>query len=99
MHRPPTDLKIRTRQFALQVIRLYTSLPKMTETQIIGKQILRAGTSAGAHYREAQRARSDADFISKIEGGLQELDETCYWLELIGDAGIFAEERIKPLRD
>ncbi len=74
------DLKARTRQFALQVIRLYVSLPQTTEAQVIGRQLLRAGTSVGAHYREAQRAKSDADFISKIEGGLQELEETQYGL-------------------
>jgi four helix bundle protein len=59
--------------------------------------VLRSGTSVGAHYREAQRAKSDADFISKIEGGLQELDETAYWLELLVEAGIVPEEKLKPL--
>ena len=83
------DLKDRTKRFALEVIRLSGSLPKTTEAQVIGKQVLRSGTSVGAHYREAQRAKSDADFISKIEGGLQELDETAYWLELL----IAAEHR------
>ena len=55
------------------------------------------GTSPGAQYRDAQRAKSDADFISKIEGALQELDETIYWLELIGDAGILPQKRLEPL--
>jgi four helix bundle protein len=58
---------------------------------------LRSGTSIGAHYHEACRAKSDADFINKVEGGLQELEETIYWLELLGEASIFAEERLKPL--
>ncbi len=93
------DLLERTKDFALRVIRLYVALPKATEAQVLGKQVLRSGTSVGAHYREAQRAKSDADFISKIEGGLQELDETCYWLELIGAAGLFPASRIQPLRD
>jgi four helix bundle protein len=66
------DLKVRTKQFALQIIRLYTSLPKTTEAQVIGKQVLRSGTSVGAQYREAQRAKSDADFINKVEGSLQD---------------------------
>jgi len=83
MNKQPSDLKVRTRQFALQIIRLYSSLPKTTEVQVIGKQMLRSGTSVGAHYREAHRAKSDADFINKIEGGLQELEETQYWLELL----------------
>jgi len=73
----PADLKTRTRQFALRVIRLYSSLPKSCEAQVIGRQLLRAGTSVGAHYREAVRSRSNAEFVSKIEAGLQELEETC----------------------
>jgi len=77
------DLKERTKAFALRIIRLYAALPKTTEAQVLGKQVLRSGTSVGAHYREGQRAHSNADFISKIEGGLQELEETAYWLELL----------------
>ena len=59
--------------------------------------MLRSGTSVGAHYREAWRAKSNLDFISKIEGGLQELEETVYWLELLGEAEILPKERLKPL--
>src|SRR5437868_14901044 len=91
------DLKVRTRSFALRIIRLYAQLPTKTEAQVIGKQVLRSGTSVGAHYRESCRAKSDADFISKLEGGLQELEETQYWLELLNDSNIFTEERLKPL--
>lgn len=91
------DLKVRTKQFALRIIRLYTALPKTTEAQVIGKQLLRSGTSVGAQYREAQRAKSDADFINKIEGSLQELDETGYWLELLKDSGIFSAEKLTSL--
>ena len=93
------DLKERTKAFALRIIRLYASLPKTTEAQVLGKQMLRSGTSVGAHYREAQRAKSNADFISKIEGGLQELEETAYWLELLCDSSIVAQERLMPLQD
>jgi four helix bundle protein len=92
------DLRVRTKSFVLRIIRLYTALPKTTEAQVIGKQLLRSGTSVGAHYREAQRAKSDADFINKIEGGLQELEETAYWLELLAESGILIEERLKPLQ-
>jgi len=67
-------------------------LPNNTIAQVIGKQVLRSGTSVGAHYREAYRSRSNAEFISKIEGGLQELEETCYWIELLIEANIFPEE-------
>jgi len=82
----PLDLKKRTKDFALMVIRLYSALPKTTEAQVLGKQLLRSGTSVGAHYREAMRSRSNAEFISKVEGGLQELEETAYWLELLAEA-------------
>jgi four helix bundle protein len=66
---------------------------------VLGKQILRSGTSVGAHYHEACRGKSDADFVSKPEGGLQELEETIYWLELIVEAKIFSITRIKTLHD
>src|SRR5690349_12347475 len=94
---PGTDLKVRTKQFALRVIRLYCALPQTTLAQTLGRQVLRSGTSVGAHYREAYRARSDAEFISKIEGGLQELEETAYWLELIVEAEVFPAERLASL--
>ena len=89
----------RTREFALRIIRLYGALPKTTEGQVIGKQLLRSGTSVGAHYREAIRARSNAEFISKIEGGLTELEETAYWLELLAGARIVAPPRLTALRE
>jgi len=92
------DLKTRTRNFALRIIRLYTQLPNKTEAQVIGKQVLRSGTSVGAHYRESCRAKSDADFISKLEGGLQELEETQYWLELLTEAEIIPQERLTLLQ-
>ena len=92
------ELRARTKTFALRIIRLYVSLPKTTEAQVLGKQVLRSGTSVGAHYREAQRAKSNADFISKIEGALQELDETAYWLELLVEAKIVSQGKLAPLR-
>lgn len=92
------DLKVRTKVFALRIIRLYCSLPKTTEAQVLGKQVLRSGTSVGAQYRESQRAKSDADFINKNEGSLQELDETAYWLELLAESGIVPSEKLSPLR-
>jgi four helix bundle protein len=91
------DLRKRTTEFALRVIKLYAALPTTTEAQVLGKQVLRSGTSVGAHYREACRAKSNADFISKIEGGLQELDETLYWLELLALAKIVVATRLEPL--
>jgi len=93
----PRTLKQRTKQFALRVIRLYSALPKSTEAQVLGKQLLRSGTSVGAHYREAVRSRSDAEFISKIEGGLQELEEAGYWIELLIESGILKEALLSDL--
>jgi four helix bundle protein len=91
------DLKVRTKRFALRVIKVYAALPKYGTAEVLGKQLLRAGTSVGAHYREAQRAKSTADFVSKIEGALQELDESQYWLELLVDSGTLPAEKLAPL--
>ena len=87
--RHPEDLRVRTKRFALNAILLFTRLPRVPHVDIMGRQMFRSATSVGAHYREACRARSDAEFISKIEGGLQELDETSYWLELITESGAY----------
>jgi four helix bundle protein len=92
-----TDLKSRTKRFALRILKLSAALPRTTEAQILGKQLIRSGTSVGAHYREALRARSEAEFISKIGGALQEIEETAYWLELLVDAGIMPAPRLKEL--
>ena len=91
------DLRIRTKAFALRIIKLYQNLSKSGEAQVIGKQVLRSGTSVGAQYREACRAKSQADFINKMEGSLQELDETSYWLELLVESGIFPADRLIDL--
>lgn len=94
----PSDLKKRAKVYALRIINLYQALPKSGEAQVIGKQILRSGTSIGAQYREACRAKSPADFISKMEGSLQELDETSYWLELLAESKIFPAEKLVELQ-
>ncbi len=76
----------RTKQYASAVIRLYCVLPKeREEVRVLGRQLLRSGTSVAANYREASRARSDAEFVSKIETCAQEADETALWLELLHD--------------
>ncbi len=82
----PVDLKIRTRDFALRIIRLYSSLPKSTEAQVIGKQVLRSGTSVGANYREGLRARSRPEYATKLNISLMEVEETLYWLELMEES-------------
>ncbi|MXZ34785.1 MAG: four helix bundle protein [Acidobacteria bacterium] len=91
------DLLERTKQFSLRVIRLYSALPETTECRVIGKQILRSGTSVGAHVREGKRSRSKAEMISKTEVALQELEETIYWMELLVESGIVKPRRLSEL--
>jgi four helix bundle protein len=97
MRTAPEDLGRRTKRFALAIVRLYILLPKSAVSYVLGRQLLKSGTSVGAQYREARRAKSTADFISKIEGALQELDETGYWLELIHDAVVTKSHAIESL--
>lgn len=93
-----TDLKDRTKQFALRVISLYRQLPKSTEAQVLGRQLLRAGTSVGANTRAAFRGRSPKEFKAKIGTVIEEADECGFWLELLSDAGIMAQEHTDPLK-
>ena len=94
----PVDLRTRTCNFSLSVIQFYSHLPHETSAQVLGRQLLRSATSVGAQYREAGRAKSAADFISKSEGVLQELDETAYWFELVEGSGFGNQEAITRLR-
>lgn len=82
------DLRLRTKQFALRILRLYRALPAKEEARILGRQVLRSGTSVGANYRAACRARSRAEFIAKLGIVLEEVDETVFWLELLLEGGI-----------
>ena len=91
------DLKERTKQFAPRIIRLYSSLGRDGAAGVIGMQLLRSGTSVGAQYREAARARSQAEFISKVESLTQELDETIYWMELLQDAHLVDPRLLRDL--
>ena len=91
------ELVGRTRKFALSVIEFYSMLPRITVAQILGKQLLRSATSAGAQYREAQQAKSIADFVSKSEGTLQELEESAYWLELLEASKITSDPGVHSL--
>lgn len=87
------EMRLRTRKFGGEIVRFFVSLDKKREElRVIGKQMLRPGTSVGANYREASRARSDSEFIAKIEQCAQEADETQYWLELLrDDCGVGSE--------
>jgi four helix bundle protein len=91
------DLKLRTKEFALRVIKLVETLPKNKIGDVLGKQILRSATSVAANYRAACRARSKADFISKIAIVEEEADESLFWLELITESGLISAECLKDL--
>ena len=93
------DLFERTKLFSLRIIRLYSSLPKTTVAQVIGKQVLRSGTSVGAQLREGKRSRSTAELISKTEGALQELEETIYWFELLAESSTVSPEDLRGLME
>lgn len=84
-------------EFALLIIKLFSTLSNTPVAQVLGRQLLRAGTSVGAQYREAMRAKSVADFVSKMEGSLQEVEETCYWLELLVKSKTVAEVDVAPV--
>ena len=94
-----TDLRIRTKDFALRIIKLYVSLPRIAVAQTLGKQLLRSGTSVSANYREAYRGRSNAEFVSKLGDCLKELEETSYWLELLGDSETIQTRCLESLSD
>jgi four helix bundle protein len=93
----PEELRQRTKEFALRVIKLFRALPKTEEARVLGRQILRSGTAVAANYRSACRARSRADFISKVGITVEEADETAFWLELLIDAGIVKKEKLESL--
>jgi four helix bundle protein len=93
------ELKERTKSFALKVIKAVEMLPKGKTADILGNQLLRAGTSVGANYRAACRAKSTADFISKMGIVEEEADETIYWMELLIEAGFVHKDDLIPLLD
>jgi four helix bundle protein len=93
------DLKKRTRQFALRVIRLCEALPTGRTAEVIARQLVRCGTSVGANYRAASRAKSPADFIAKMGIVEEECDECLYWMELLIEAEIMKADRLKELMD
>jgi len=94
-----TEFKIRTKLFALRVMHLVEALPKTKSGDILGKQLLRCGTSVGANYRAACRARSQADFIAKMGIVEEEADEVQYWIDLIVESGMIKANRVKDLQN
>ncbi len=93
----PEQLRERTKMFALRVIKLFRSLPFKPDAQVLGKQLLRCGTSVAANYRAVCRARSKAEFVAKIGIVVEEADEAVLWLELLTESGIVQEERTTDL--
>src|SRR6266852_310466 len=93
----PDELRARTKKFALRVIKLYRSLPSGRDAQILGQQLMRSGTSVGANYRAACRARSKAEFIAKLGIVVEEADESQYWLELLEESGILRKKQLESL--
>src|SRR5258707_7621255 len=91
------ELKNRTKQFAIRIVKLFRSLPKTEEGRILGRQMLRSGTSVAANYRAVCRARSKAEFIAKIGVVVEEADETVFWLELLGETGIVEPMKLVDL--
>ena len=91
------QLKQRTKEFSKQVINLCRQLPDSREGRLVGNQIFRSGTSVGANYRAACRARSKADFIAKLGIVLEEADETLFWLEILSETGIMENQYLEPL--
>ena len=91
------DLKARTKAFSLRVIRLVESLPAGRTADVIGKQLLRSGTSVGANYRASCRAKSPADFIAKMGIVEEEADESIFWMELLIESGLVRQELLDDL--
>ncbi len=91
------QLKTRTKQFALRIVKLSAALPRSRECDVVGRQILRSGTPVGANYRSACRARSTADFISKLGIVLEAADETLYWLEILIESNLVPGKRLSDL--
>ncbi len=92
------ELKERTKQFALRIMKLVDALPNTVAGRVIANQIMRSGSSVGANYRAACRARSNAEFISKLGTVLEESDETEFWLELIMDGKLLPNDKVEPLK-
>ena len=91
------DMKRRTKRFALRIVNLCRSLPRCQENKVVGNQMLRSGTSVGANYRAVCRARSQAEFISKMAVVVEEADETAFWLELLIESGGIPQHRLNDL--
>ena len=91
------ELKARSKRFALAIIKLFRDLPRTEEARILGRQLLRSGTSVAANYRAACRARSKAEFIAKLGVVVEEIDETVFWIELLAESATLPHVRLKSV--
>jgi len=97
MSLPQQELKVRTKAFALAILRLYRTLPHAADIQVLGKQLIRSATSVAANHRAALRGRSRQEFTAKLGIVREESDESQFWLELLRDSGLVGKEKIDPL--
>ena len=97
MSTAPAELRDRTKAFAIRIVKLYRSLPHTADSQVVGKQLLRCGTSVAANYRAACRGRSRAEWIAEIGLVVEESDETVFWLEMLSDFDIVSARRCEDI--
>jgi four helix bundle protein len=97
MRTGPEELRDRTKAFAVRIVKPYRSLPHTGDSQVLGKQLLRCGTSVAANYRAACRGRSRAEWIAKIGLVVEEADETVFWLEMLSDCDIVSSRRCEDI--
>ena len=96
--KPADELKLRTKKFALRIVKVFQALPRSEDARTLGKQLLRSGTSVAANYRGVCRSRSKAEFVARLEIVVEEIDETVFWLELLVESGIISPARLGDLR-
>jgi len=92
------NMKVRTKVFAVEIVKFYKALPKTDEARVLGRQVLRSGTSVAANYRAVCRSKSQADFISKMGTVVEEADETLLWFQLFEDAEVCAPDKANKLK-
>src|SRR5258708_989112 len=95
--KPADELKLRTKKFALRIVKVFQALPRSEDARTLGKQLLRSGTSVAANYRAVCRSRSKAEFVARLGVVVEEIDETVFWLELLVESGIIMPGRLGSL--
>jgi four helix bundle protein len=96
--KPADELKLRTKTFAIRIVKVFQALPRSEDARTLGKQLLRSGTSVAANYRAVCRSRSKAEFVARLGVVVEEIDETVFWLELLVESGIIASARLGNLQ-